>query len=202
MRLPGRFTIAVVLVSWAHPVELTLFASSPGERHRDRKSRALAASGLVSVAAGIRPIVRSVIRVIRAIEAVAVVTAAEATSSGAKVIVVQARHMIAAKATDVISTKPSNAIAAEAADVTPAEATDVASTETAHVTSAKTTHVAPATAMSSTSAAGLRACGNKAAGKNCACQNHHHSSSHDILHLRWAEFPPQDPVRRWRASAK
>jgi hypothetical protein len=107
--------------------------------------------------------------------------------------------MIAAKATDMISTKPSNSTAAKAAHVTPAEATDVASTETAHVTSAEA-----ATAMSSTSAAaaGLRVRGNKAAGKHCACQNHHHSSSHDILHLEWADFPPQDPVRRWRASAK
>ena len=28
----------------------------------------------------------------------------------------------------------------------------------------------------------------KAAGKHCACQNHHHSSSHDILHSRWRTF--------------
>jgi hypothetical protein len=113
--------------------------------------------------------------------------------------VVQARHVIAAEAADMISTKPSDATAAKATHVTPAEATDVASTETAHVTSTEAAaHVAPAkaatTAMSSTSAAaaGLGVRCNKAAGKHCACQNHHHSSSHDILHLGWADLPPQD----------
>jgi hypothetical protein len=174
-----------VLVSWAHPAELTVFASSPGERNWDRRSRALAASGLVSVTAGIWPVVGGVIRVIRAIEAVAVVTAAEMTSS--KVIVVEARHMIAAEATDMISTKPSDATAAKAAYVAAAEATDMATTEAAaHVASAKA-----ATAVSSTAAAGLRVRGNKAAGKHRARQNHHHSSSHDILHLGWADLPPQ-----------
>jgi hypothetical protein len=110
------------------------------------------------------------------------------TSSSAKVIAVQARHMVAAEAANMISTKPSDATAAKAADVT--------STETAYVTSAEAaTHVAPAKAatVSSTSAAatGLRVRGNKAAGKHCARQNHHHSSSHDILHLGWADLPPQ-----------
>jgi hypothetical protein len=28
--------------------------------------------------------------------------------------------------------------------------------------------------------------GKKAAGKHCTCQNHHHSSSHDIFLLEWA----------------
>jgi len=101
-------------------------------------------------------------------------------SSNAKMIVVQARHVIAAKATDVISAKTSNVTAAKAA----------------HVTFTEATHMAPARAasMSSTSAAtGLCTGGKKAAGKYSACQNHHHSSSHDILHLRWAEFPPQGP---------
>jgi hypothetical protein len=63
------------------------------------------------------------------------------------------------------------------------------------VTSTETAYVAPAKAatVSSTSAAatGLRVRGNKAAGKHCARQNHHHSSSHDILHLGWADLPPQ-----------
>jgi hypothetical protein len=118
------------------------------------------------------------------------------TSSSSKVIVVQARHMIAAEATDVIATKPSDATATKAAYVAPAEATDMASTETAHVTSTEAAaHVASAkaaTAVSSTAAAaGLRVRGNKAAGKHCARQNHHHSSSHDILHLGWADLPPQ-----------
>jgi hypothetical protein len=115
------------------------------------------------------------------------------TSSSAEVIVVQARHVTAAKAADVISTKTSNATA----------------TKAAHVTSAKTTHVAPAeaahtTTMSTTAAAAAGLCtrGKKAAGKHRACQNHHHSSSHDILHSKWADFPPQGSVRRWRVSAK
>jgi hypothetical protein len=143
---------------------------------------AFAASGSAypSVAAGIRPIIRRVIRVVRAIEAVVVVAAAEATPSSAEVIVVEARHVIDAKAADVISTKTSNATAVKAAHVTATEAA-------AHMASAES-----ATTVSSASAAtaGLCARGNKAAGKHCACQNHHHSSSHDILHLRWADFPP------------
>jgi hypothetical protein len=112
------------------------------------------------------------------------------TSSSAEVIVVQARHVIGAKAADVISTKTSNAIAVKAAHVTSTEATHVAPAEAAaHMASAES-----ATTVSSASAAatGLCICGKKAAGKHCACQNHHHSSSHDILHLRWADFPPSD----------
>jgi hypothetical protein len=92
-----------------------------------------------------------------------------------------AGHVISAKATDVIATKAPNPIAVEAADVTSAKTTT-------HVAAAKASH---ATAMSSASTARLRARGDKAAGKYCACQNHHHSSSHDILHLRWADIPPQ-----------
>jgi hypothetical protein len=102
------------------------------------------------------------------------------SSNTAKTIMIQARYVIAAKATEVISAETSNATAAKAA----------------YVTSTEATHVAPAkaAAMSSTSAAtGLCTGGKKAAGKHSACQNHHHSSSHDILHLRWAEFPPQGP---------
>jgi hypothetical protein len=111
------------------------------------------------------------------------------TSSGAEVIVVQVRHVIAAKATDVISTKTSNATAVKAAHVTSAEATHVASTEAAHVTSAEAATTVSSAAATAT--AGLCTRGKKAAGKHCACQNHHHSSSHDILHLKWAGFPPQ-----------
>jgi len=98
------------------------------------------------------------------------------------VIVVQARHVIDAKPADVISTKTANATAVKAAHVTPAEAA-------AHMASAES-----ATTVSSASAAAAGLCtrGNKAAGKHCACQNHHHSSSHDILHLSWAGFPPSD----------
>jgi hypothetical protein len=131
------------------------------------------------------------------------------SSNTAKTIMIQARHVIAAKATDVISARISNATAAKAADATSTKATDVASAKAAHVTSTEATHVAPAkaahtAAMSSTTAAATGLCtgGKKAAGKHSACQNHHYSSSHDILHLRWADFPPRGPVRRWRISAK
>ena len=87
---------------------------------------------------------------------------------------VQVRHVIAANATDLISTKTSSATA----------------TKASHVTSTKGTHMAPAkaahtTTMSSTPAAataGLCTRGKKAAGKHRTCQNHRHSSSHDILH--------------------
>jgi hypothetical protein len=120
------------------------------------------------------------------------------TSSGAEVIVVQARHVIAAKAADVISTKTSDATAikathvtsAEATHVTSAEATHVASTEAAHVTSAEAASTV-SSAAATTTTAGLCIRGKQAAGKHRACQNHHHSSSHDILHLKWAGFPPQ-----------
>jgi hypothetical protein len=102
------------------------------------------------------------------------------------VTVVQARHVIAAKSADAISTETSDATAVKAADATATEAAHVASAEATHVTTAEA-----ATAVSSASAApataGLCTGGKKAAGKHCACQNHHHSSSHDILHLRWAD---------------
>jgi hypothetical protein len=112
--------------------------------------------------------------VIRAIKAVAVIAATEATSSAVKVISANTRH---ATASDVTST--------EAAHVAFTKASDVTSAEAAHVASAKAaTHVASATAAVSTAtaAAGLCTAGKQAAGKHRACQNHHHSSSHDILH--------------------
>jgi hypothetical protein len=73
-----------------------------------------------------------------------------------------------------------------------AKATDMASTKTSNTTAAKATHVAttkPAahmaaaatTVSSAASAACLGTGGKKAAGQYRACQNHHHSSSHDIL---------------------
>jgi hypothetical protein len=95
--------------------------------------------------------------------------------SAAEVTVGHARHVASAKAADVASAK----------------ATDVASAKAAHVTSAKAAaHVASAattTVPSATAAAGLRISGNKAAGKQCTCQDHRHSSSHDIFLLGWAE---------------
>jgi hypothetical protein len=80
------------------------------------------------------------------------------------------RQVACVKATDPTITK--------ACDATTAEATHVAAAEAAHMAAAKATHVA----SSAAAAAGLRTRGQKAAGKHCACQNHHHSSSHDILH--------------------
>jgi hypothetical protein len=75
-------------------------------------------------------------------------------------------------------------------------AANVAHTGT-DVTSAKAAH--PATTVS-TAAPGLCARGKKAAGKHCACLNHHHSSFHDILHLIGRIAPPQDLVRYWRVQ--
>ena len=37
--------------------------------------------------------------------------------------------------------------------------------------------------VAATAAPGLRTGGNKTAGKQCACQNHHYSSSHHLLHI-------------------
>jgi hypothetical protein len=87
------------------------------------------------------------------------------------VLVADVRKLACAKAADVISTKTSNATAAKATHVTSTEATHVASAKAAH---------APATVSSAT--AGLCTRGKKAAGKHRGCQNHHQSSSHDILH--------------------
>jgi hypothetical protein len=97
--------------------------------------------------------------------------------------VAHARHVASAKASEVSCAK--------ASDVTAAKAAHVTSTKATHVTSAKATHVASATTtttVSSAAAAGLCVRGNKAAGKQCTCQNHHHSSSHDILRLNGARL--------------
>jgi hypothetical protein len=105
------------------------------------------------------------------------------TSSDAKVSVAHARHVASAKASEVSCAK--------ASDVTAAKAAHVTSTKATHVTSAKATHVASATTtttVSSAAAAGLCIRGNKAAGKQCTCQNHRHSSSHDILRLNGARL--------------
>jgi hypothetical protein len=109
---------------------------------------------------------------IRATEAVVVKAAAsEMTSSIAKVISAHARHVTPAKAAYVTSTK--------ATHVTSAEATHVASTS-----------VTSATTSVSTAAARLRISGKQTAGKHGTCQNHHHSSSHDILLWDERNFPP------------
>jgi hypothetical protein len=105
------------------------------------------------------------------------------------------RHTTCAKAVGVVSAETSDAT--DAAQVT---AANVAHTGT-DVTSAKAAH--PATTVSTATAAaapGLCARGKKAAGKHCACQNHHHSSFHDILHFIGRIAPPQDLVRHWRVQ--
>jgi hypothetical protein len=86
---------------------------------------------------------------------------------------------MAASAAKVLSAHAGHATAAEATDVTSAKAADVASAKAAHVASATTV-------SSATTTARLGIGGKKAAGKHCTCQNHHHSSSHDIFLLEWA----------------
>jgi hypothetical protein len=100
------------------------------------------------------------------------------TPSSAKVIVVHVGHVIAAKATDVASAKTS--------DVIPANSSDVTTAKSAHVTSVKATHATHV--ASAAAAASLCTRGNKAAGKQCTCQNNHWSSSHNILHLDGRTF--------------
>jgi hypothetical protein len=82
----------------------------------------------------------------------------------------------------------SDVATAKATDVSSAKATDVAAAEAAHVAAAKATTVSTATAA----AAGFCTGGNKAAGKQRACQNHYQSSSHDLSPFGWADVPPQD----------
>jgi len=100
--------------------------------------------------------------------------------SSTKVIVAhvtsaKAAHVTSAKASHVTAAKAAHAGSAKAAHVTAAKATHMAATATA-------THMA-STATATATAAGLGTRGNKAAGKQCTCQNHHRSSSHDILQL-------------------
>jgi hypothetical protein len=126
--------------------------------------------------------------------------------SAAEVTVAHARHVASAKATDVASAKAADVASAKAAHVTSAKAADVASAKATHVTSAKAAaHVASATTTtvpSTTAAAGLRISSNKAAGKQCTCQDHHYSSSHDIFLWDGRNFPPQGIVRPWHAPGR
>jgi hypothetical protein len=98
--------------------------------------------------------------IIRAIKAVIIKAADEMTSSNAKVVVTHLRHAACAKAPDAGYAK----------------ATDMTSTKAADVASAKAT-------VSSAAAPGLCIRGNEAAGKQCACQNHHYACSHYLLHI-------------------
>jgi hypothetical protein len=86
-----------------------------------------------------------------------------------------------------VAAKASNVASSE---VAAAEATDVAAAEA--VAAAKAAHVAAAAVSSSaavsTAATGLCASGSKAAGKHGTCQDHHHSSSHDILRFDGRNF--------------
>jgi hypothetical protein len=103
----------------------------------------------------------------------------------------------------VISAHAGHVGSAEAAYVTSAEAAHVTSAEATHVTSAKAASVASATSVSSASAtAGLCTRGKKAAGKHGTCQNHHHSSSHDILLWDGRDFPPQGCSRTLACPSK
>jgi hypothetical protein len=102
-------------------------------------------------------------------------------------------HATSAKATDMAAAKTSHVITANTY-VASAKTTHVTATaETTHVTTTttKTTHMAAAKAAAhvaatttapATASAGLSTRGKQAAGEHRACQNHHHSSSHDLLH--------------------
>jgi hypothetical protein len=123
------------------------------------------------------------------------------TPSTVEVLVADMRHATCAKAA---------AASAKAADVSAAEAADVASAKPTHMTSTKAAHVASATAAMATATPGLCARGKQAAGKHCACQYHHHSSSHDFLRSDGRMFRPrglsnvvasqqgESPTSRWR----
>jgi hypothetical protein len=106
--------------------------------------------------------------------------------SNAKVLTADVRHLANTGATDAISTKTSDATATKASHVT--------STKATHMASAKASHAATTVSSAATAAAGLCPRGKKAAGKHGACQNHHHSSSHDILHLDGRTFRRRSDV--------
>ena len=157
----------------------------------DSESRASATAEPArhSIGAGVRP---AIWRVVLAAEAVVVKAAAnEMMSSVAKVIAVHARH--------VTSAETAHATSADATDVPSAKAADVTSAEAAHMASAATTSMSSAT---STATSGLCISGKKATGKHRARQNHHYSSSHDILLWDGRDLPPQGLVRRWRVRGR
>jgi hypothetical protein len=117
------------------------------------------------------------------------------TSSDAEVIPAETSDVTSVDATDVGSAEAADVATAEAADVATAEAADVATAEAADVAAAKAADVTSAKAATTVSAtaaaAGLCTAGNKAAGKQRACQDHYQSSSHDISPLGLADVPPQ-----------
>jgi hypothetical protein len=171
-----------------------MFAISAGGSISQRRPAAIDfRSAYNSVGAVVRWGVR---RIIGATEAIVVNATNEMMPSNAKVALVDMRHATRVKAVDVISAETSDATDAQATHVT---AADVTHTGT-DVTSAKAAHPATTVSSAATAAPGLCARGKKAAGKHCACQNHHHSSFHDILHLIGRIAPPQDLVRHWRVQ--
>jgi hypothetical protein len=129
----------------------------------------------------------------------------EMTSATGKVIAAHAREVTSVQARHVASAEAADVASAEATHVTTAEATHVTSAEAADVTSA-TAHVASATAAPVSAAAAAAAClrirRKQSPGKRGRCQDHHHSSSHDILLRNGRNFPPQVRVRRWRARGR
>jgi hypothetical protein len=105
--------------------------------------------------------------------------------------------MISAHAREVTSAETADTSSAKTADMTSAKASHVASAEAAHVASAATSVAA--------AAAGLRTRGKKAAGKHGASQNHHHSTSHDILLWMGGNFRhsiSSAPARASKAGAE
>jgi hypothetical protein len=112
-------------------------------------------------------------------------------------------EVIPVNASDVTHAVTTPVRSAEATDMGPAKTTDVTSTEATDVASAKAAHVAATKAAATMSAAaatasGLRTRGNKAAGKQRGCQNHHPFCFHDLSPSEWAGVPPQD-LRQTRA---
>ena len=107
------------------------------------------------------------------------------------------RHLACAKASDATTAEATHVAAAEATHVTSTEAAHVTSTEAAHVASAKAATVPSA----ATAAAGLRPRGDKAAGKQGARQNHHHSSSHYTLHWMGG-CSATGPCQTWACFSK
>jgi hypothetical protein len=168
---------------------------STGGLFRQRKPAVIdSRSAYNSVGAVVRWDVR---RVVWATEAIVVNAADEMMPSSPKVPLIDVRHATGAYAVDVLS--------ADTSDATDAQATHVTSANVTHtgtdVTSAKAAHTATVSSAA-TAAPSLCARGKKAAGKHCACQNHHHSSSHDILHLIGRIVPPQDLCQTLACSAQ
>jgi hypothetical protein len=164
--------------------------------------RAAAASGRHSVGAGVRQGCR-IVWVIGAIKAVVVKAAAGEMFAVDAVHVTgpEAADMTSADTADVSAAEATDVSAADTADVSTTEATDVSTTEATHVSateaadvaSTEATYVASAATMATATAAAaacLRARGQKAAGKHCTCQNHHHSLFHRILLWEQAGLPP------------